>query len=253
MPSSSTRPGRPGLLARYDTQALRPPAIAPGGSAAAAVRAAAAHAAWHPLLNWCFDGAGTGACPLLAPRAAPDIGKPFEVALLGGPDLPTLAEFATALCLHLDGSVALAERPGRASRLAYRLQVKIQDACWWRRRHRADPWDCGWAGGDAAAAASLAHFAPRRATLIVVRDLLPDGACGEKTAALARSIAQLAADRAQWRHPVRLLLLHERESGLSGRALAARWMRDLSALGPVAVFEGPSPQLITRPPSMLSD
>ena len=105
----------------------------------------------------------------------------------------------------------------------------------------------------AAAASSLAHFAPRRATLIVVRDAIPDRACGEKTAALAQSIAQLAADRARWRHPVRLLLLQERESGLSGRALAARWMRDLSALGPVAVFEGPSPQLITRPPSMLSD
>ena len=228
-----------GLLARYDTQALRPPAAGPGGAAGLAVRAAAAQAAWQPLLDWCFEGAGTGARPGFDPRATPEIAIPFAAALLAGPDRAALDTFATALCLHLDGSVALAALPGPVARLAYRVQVKAQDLCWWRVRRRTDPWDCGWGGWDAAAAANLARFAPRRATLIVVRDPVPDGESGELTAALAGGIAELAARRAQWRHPVRLLLLRR---GLSRPAVGdvpPRWLRDASAPGTVSVFDGP--------------
>ena len=57
LPAPSPAPARAGLLARYDTQALRPPAAAPGGSAALAVRSAAAQPAWQALLDWCFEGA----------------------------------------------------------------------------------------------------------------------------------------------------------------------------------------------------
>ena len=253
LPAPSPAPARAGLLARYDTQALRPPAASPGGSAALAVRCAAAQPAWQALLDWCFEGTGTGACPWFAPRATPDLATPFAAALLGGPDRAALDAFATALCLHLDGSVALAGLPGQAARLAYRLQVKAQDLCWWRVRRRADPWDCGRGGWDAAAVAQLARFAPRRATLIVVREAMQDGKPDERTAALASAIAQLAARRTPWRHPVRLLLLDEGERGTADRDASRQWLQDASAPGTVSVFEGPGPQLITSPPSMLID
>jgi len=250
------------LFARYDTQALCPPAAAPGMTAAAAVRAAAIHPAWQALLDWCFDGTGTGASPLLAPGGAPDIGRPFAAAIARGPDRAALAELANALCLHLDGSATLAERPGRAARLAYRLQVKAQDACWWRARRRTDPWDSGWAGTDCAAAARLARFEPRPATLIVAHDAPLNGMHDDRAARLAQAIAQWVGHRAHWRQPVRLLLLREGEAASAGRDRSEgrnlstsqpRWLSELPALRPVAIFDETGPQLITSPPSMLSD
>lgn len=239
VPPPTHTSARLGLLARYDTQALRPPAAAPGGAAGLAVQAAAAQTAWQPLLDWCFEGAGTGACPGFDPRATPEIAIPFAAAMLAGSDQAALDAFATALCLHLDGSVALAGLPGPVARLAYRVQVKAQDLCWWRVRRRTDPWDCGWGGWDAGAAANLARFAPRRATLIVVRDPVPDGESGELTAALASGIAELAACRAQWRHAVRVLLLRRGLSGPAVRGMPAQWLHDASAPGTVSVFDGP--------------
>lgn len=193
------------LVARYDGGVMRvepPAAVArPAGPLSDAQQAT-----WRRLQAWCFAGAGDGRSPFWRPGALPRVELRFAVATLAdGPeaDLPQLVE---AFSRHLDGSDQLAAAGGALAGLLLRLRVKRDDAFWWRARQPSDPWDCGYLIGEPAA---LRRFQPRRATLMVADDSLPDAALRE-----AQHILQTRS--AGFRHPVRLLVL-----GRGGDALAA--------------------------------
>ena len=177
---------REAFTARFDDAVLRAPAW---DTALPDVPAGVV----DTLRAWCFHGTGSGAWPLWAPSAAPDLPLPFAVAALqaAGAD-----EAVLLLGLQLDGSVQLQQQPGRAAGIALRLAVKLHDAMWWRRRQPSDPWDFGVLREDADAA--LVHFTPRRATLIVANGTDP-----------ARALHQCALLRSHapaFQRPVRLLL-----------------------------------------------
>lgn len=170
------------LTARFDDEALRPPALAP----AADVERWAGQPAWAALARLC----------------APQGGPPLAVATLAGPEALACGEAFAAV---LDGSQRLAAL-GRAAGLAWRLQVKLRDALPWRGLQPGDPWDSGWAR---TAPASLRHlpigFAPRRATLV-----LADVA---DRPALTLALATFVQKAEGWRHPLRWLWLDGRDEG----------------------------------------
>lgn len=194
MPAVQTvRP--PAWWARYDHRALRPPQPPTGFDSASP----AARQALADLRRWCFEGAGSGRAPLLQPRALPQVERRFDV--LHWPAGPDAAALAATLACDLDGTFRL-QAGGRLAGLWLRLCVKVADACWWRERQANDPWDSGYAGGDLAA---LANFQPRRATLVIA-DGLPATTLRAVQAVQAVQAA-LAPREAQFRHPVRLLVI----------------------------------------------
>ena len=187
-----------GLRARFDLQALRPPA--PSGSAADDALAQQ-QPAWSGLLAWCQQGAGPGNSGWLQPGARPAVAQRLAVAALHGQGDSATRAWADAFARQLDGSVALAGLPGGArgpGALAMRLRVKAQDAMWWRPRRPDDPWDAGWAI-SAPASHSHSHwrsgFMPRRATLIL--------ADSREAATLSPHLAALAARSDALWHPLR--------------------------------------------------
>ena len=187
-----------GLRARFDLQALRPPA--PSGSAADDVLAQQ-QPAWSGLLAWCQQGAGPGNSAWWQPGAKPAVAQRLAVAALHGPDGAATRAWADAFARLLDGSEALAALPGGArgrDALALRLRVKAQDAMWWRPRQPDDPWDAGWAISTPSSH-SHSHwqsgFMPRRATLVLA-DL-------REAATLGPYLAALAARSDDLWHPLR--------------------------------------------------
>lgn len=176
------------LSARYDARLLRAP-TAPARAVAAAE--------WQPLQAWCLAGAGPGGAPWWPPGALPRVQRRLALARWTG-DAAVVAAWALAL----DGSTRLAQCAGRAGRLALRLRTKRDDACWWRRRAVADPWDAGHLiDSDEALARLRQDFQPRRATLLIAGAMSP--------ARLEAAIAALQARSAGLRHPLRLLCLAE--------------------------------------------
>lgn len=177
------------LTARFDTEALRPPALPPEPDAAIARWLASP--AWAQMLAFC------------APQRTPRL----SVATLAGEQAPHCAE---AFACLLDGSARLAGL-GRAAGLAWRLQVKLADALPWRGLRDGDPWDAGWAR---SAPGSLRHlragFLPRRATLV-----LADAA--ERTG-LTLPLATLVQRADGFAHPVRWLWV---DAGAEG---PLRWL-----------------------------
>ena len=163
-------PGR-GLGARFDTRALRPPAVATDEAARLQGQPACAAA----LLTWCQGGG-----PALA-----------VAALQGNGQAPELAAWADALARHLDGGTRL-DALGRAAGLAWRLRIQLNDAWPGRARQPDDPWDAGWALDSGAA---LAHWQsgwrPRRPTLVLAEAGQAD-ALAPVLAALARRPADSA-------------------------------------------------------------
>ena len=193
------------LVARYDGAVMRvepPAAVArPAGPLSDAQQVT-----WKRLHAWCFAGAGDGRSPFWRPGALPRVEQRFAVATLAqGPDAD-LQQLVEAFSRHLDGSDQLAAAGGALAGLLLRLRVKRNDALWWRARQASDPWDCGYLIGTPEA---LRRFQPRRATLLVADDSLPD-------AALLEALHILQTRSAGFRHPVRLLVL-----GRGGDALAA--------------------------------
>ena len=185
-----------GLRARFDQQALRPPA--PSSSAADGAQAQQ-QPAWSGLLAWCQQGAGPGNSGCLQPGAKPAVAQRLAVAALHGPDDTTTRAWADAFARRLDGSVALAALPGGArgpGALAMRLRVKAHDAMWWRPRRPDDPWDAGWALGTPSGCGHWrSGFMPRRATLIL--------AASREAATLSPHLAALAARSDDLWHPLR--------------------------------------------------
>jgi len=192
-----------GLGARFDSAALRPPdeAREPDNTDSQRPEVAAAQAALQPaLMAWCTDGAGPGGSPFWQPGGLPRVQLRYAEARLSGPDAATLQALAQAFARVIDGSTLLAARPGRIVGLALRLQVKLADALWWRRRRFDDPWDAGFLIDTPAAAGQIQQrFQPRRATLLIADGLTPQR--------LQMCRQALAGRSASLRHPLRLLVL----------------------------------------------
>jgi hypothetical protein len=180
------------LMARYDAQLLRPPAppARPVPSAVPAGLPPLERDVQQQLLAWCRQGAGDG-------RSA--IPLPLGIALLTGvPDTGACA-LVEDTALQLDGSHALLAAGGRWRQRLFRLRVKWDECRRWRPRAADAPWDSGYLLDSADTLARLAHFQPRRPTLIVAQGLAD--------ATLRQVLQVLDARRAAWRQPVRLLVV----------------------------------------------
>ena len=155
-PAERINIGRPsrarGLGARFDTQALRPPAVAADEAGTLQRWPAGARA----LAAWCQT-----ATPMLAVAALQGPGDLAGAALLA---------WADALARQLDGGTRLDALPGRAAGLAWRLRIKLNDALPWRARRQDDPWDAGWAlASNTALRHWQVHWQPRRPTLVLAQ------------------------------------------------------------------------------------
>jgi hypothetical protein len=196
-----------GLVARFDSVLLRPPA---------SLDLAALTASSNPcrqLRDWCFDGAGAGAAPLLLPNAIAAMGQPLSIAAWEMAPPPEQASQQTQLNAfmgQLDGTALLLACSGPWAGRWLRLRIKLREAIWWRARHANDPWDCGFLNTDAAALAQLRRFSPRRATLIVAQDL--------PASTLREVVVTFQEQQNRFGQPVRLLLLTASESDDSGPA-----------------------------------
>jgi hypothetical protein len=232
-PASAAPPSHwQGLRQRFDTLALRPPAVStglapnlpPGQSPGLPPKRSAHDAAMSrrdadtraALLAWCGQSAGPGGAPFWQPGARPRVDLRLAVGTLqaaahattrdgpAGPDAghhpPVAAACAWVdhIACQLDGSLHLQALPGRAAGLAFRLGVKLHDAMWWRHRSAGDPWDAGWALTTTTALQHLhTAFWPRRATLVL--------ADAQSPAPLVAALAALQQRQADFRHPVRWL------------------------------------------------
>ena len=184
------------LGARFDAQALLPPA-AVAGAATLLLQHTTLHA---QLQAWCWQGAGPGNAAWWQPGVQAAVGQRLAVAALCGPGAADLAGWANAFARQLDGSTRLDNLPGKWSGLQLRLATKLQDAQWWRPRQPTDPWDAGWAINTPPALQQLQQrFQPRRATLIL--------ADAQAAHTLQPGLAALALRCADFGHPVRWLWL----------------------------------------------
>ena len=185
-------------LARYDRAALRvdpPVPIDPACDAAYYAQSPL----WARLQAWCLAGAGSGRWSFWRPAQLPDVPQRFSVALLDSANAAQKYHLAHAFSQYMDGTEQLLALSGRVARWRLKLAVKAHDCMAWRARQPTDPWDSGYLSADPQALQALVHFLPRRASLLVCVDMVPD--------ALQRCIQILRARSSQFRHPVRLLLV----------------------------------------------
>lgn len=180
-------------VGRFDERALRPPEARPGDAALQAAHTASLNL----IAAWALDGAGPGTAPLWQPMRLPQVDKRMATEVMQVPDPSAAEALANLAARGLDGSLRLATLP-RAAGLAWRLQVKLADAAWWRPVGPAHPWDAGWARTDPAAVQHLAqHFQPRRATLVLAR--------ADDAALLQPALAGLQSRALHLARPVRWL------------------------------------------------
>ena len=125
------------IRAPFDNVVLGTPRL--GHAAPASANASV----YRDLLAWCHVGAGPGGAP--SPGERPNVQSRMAVASLVGPDHALAMACANHLACDIDGSLRLQALAGSVPRLAWRAQVKLNDACWWRLRLPSDPWDAGWA------------------------------------------------------------------------------------------------------------
>ncbi len=133
------------LFARFDAATLQPDPPTPPrwqGPCPPAV--------WQALRQWCAQ-----AQPGTLRQAQLRGGAPGQAAAV-----------AEAFCRELDGDVRLRALP-RWAGWAWRLQLKLQEAAWWRPAQAEDPWDCGYPH-PGPNAPKLAALRVRRATLVVL-------------------------------------------------------------------------------------
>ena len=185
-----------GLVARFDSVLLRPPAIVDAATLTASSNTC------KQLRDWCFDGAGTGAAPLLLPNAIPAMDQPLSIAVWAmAPQHKQAAQQTqlNAFMGQLDGTGLLLACNGPWAGRLLRLRIKLREALWWRSRREDDPWDCGFLNNDEAALAQLRRFLPRRATLIVVQDV--------QQPLLQDSLYVLRERQTLFNQPVRLLVV----------------------------------------------
>jgi hypothetical protein len=184
------------LVARFDSVLLRPPANLDLATLTASSNTGG------QLRDWCFDGAGTGAAPLLLPNAIPAMNQPLSIAVWETAPPPEQAAQQTQLNAfmgQLDGTGLLLACSGPGAGRWLRLHIKLREALWWRARQANDPWDCGFLNTDAAAVAQVQGFLPRRATLIVAQDV-PHSLLHER-------LTVLRERQSMFRQPVRVLVM----------------------------------------------
>ena len=170
------------LQARFDGLALRAPAAT--GDEVARLRTQAATA--QALNDWCLLG------------AVPRMRQRMLVGALRGTDAQALTSWADAFARQIDGGLRLDAMSTPLQGLAWRLQVKLNDASPWRTRQHADPWDAGWASSAPAALRQLQKaWMPRRATLVLAH--------AADHEALSLALTALWLRHTSFRHPVRWL------------------------------------------------
>ncbi len=174
-----------GVQAGFDSEALRPPAMA----ASERVRLKSQPQAVRALTKWCLTGA--------VPRARQRL-TVGALRAAGGGDAVALMGWADAFARQMDGGIRLDALPTRAAGLAWRVRTKLNDARPWRNRQADDPWDAGWAQSAPPALRRLqAEWMPRRPTLV-----LADAA---DHVALRLALTALWQRHQRFRHPVRWL------------------------------------------------
>jgi hypothetical protein len=197
----------PTLIARYDRAALR---VEPAGDVAPGLGPPtdpAGQATWAGLEHWCLHGSGPGNARLWRPGALPDVELRLSVAVLTGAGAADRSRLAEAFSRHIDGSTRLQALGRRWQGLRWRLRIKLDECLWWQPLPPGTPWDAGYLPLSAAALEPLAHFRPRRATLVV--------ADGLHAQVLAQALRTLHENQAAFRHPVRLLVLAGRADGVA--------------------------------------
>lgn len=186
------------FLARYDTEALRPPPT-PDTPADRRTWSALQQDVQRRVMAWCRRGGGDGVVPLLQPWDQPWIEQPFAVAELTrslGADTDAVVQ---DLALQLDGTWTMLAAGGRWSQRLLRLRVKWGECLWWRRRAGDAPWDCGYLDDRPDALSALARFKPRRPTLVITQGL--------SSFSLQQAVQALTERQRSFRHPVRLLVV----------------------------------------------
>lgn len=227
-------PGRrlgPTLMARYDSETLRPPPTGNFSLNWDGPRSDAQVDAWQQLHAWCYAGTGSGRSPFWRPWVVPDVTQRFSIAVLAGDNGVGKSHLAEALSRKLDGSLQLEACTSRFESIRLRLRVKYDNCRWWRSRQDSDPWDSGYLQQGAVAQSHLAVFAPRRATLIVADELAPQS--------LIPAIEALNARRSKFHHPVRLIIVSTvlpASLGLCWDAAGAVWTHKAHELGEVPVI-----------------
>ena len=189
----------PALVARYDDETLYPNPSQALGMRWAGPLGVHQRAAWTQLREWCWHGAGPGTSAWWRPHAMPRIGRRFSLALLTGVNGVGKTHLAEALRDELSGALQLAACGSRLARWWMLLRRRTLPCMWWRERRHDDTWDVGYLVEDPAASTRLSQFRPRRPTLIIADERHP--------ARLRSCIDDLASHRADFRHPVRLLLI----------------------------------------------
>lgn len=189
----------PVLVSRYDSVVLRvePPAAVAVGLQNASVTQERCGVV--ELTAWCLASTDTRAGHFWRPGAATMHDEiPLAVAVWRGGHLAVAAQQIEDFSRHLDGSDRLTAARGALGGLVLRIQVKCQDAMWWRARQPGDPWDCGYWVCEPAVQQALHRFRPRRATLMVAHAWPAD--------ALAKALETLSTQSAGFQHPVRVLV-----------------------------------------------
>lgn len=143
------------------------------------------------LTDWAFAGAGRGATVL--PWSRPSVPEPVTFARAALADEAAVHGFA----YRLAGYHQLDNR-SRLGGMLYRIGVQLRPLVWFLPRQADTPWDDAWLRtSDATRLTALAHWRPRRPTLIVLAD-----------ASLAAPLADALHHAARHsRHAVRVLVL----------------------------------------------
>ncbi|QHE88585.1 hypothetical protein [Hydrogenophaga sp. BPS33] len=219
----------PVLIASYDDEALHPAPHANMGLQWAGPLGPTQQKAWDDLSAWAQAGMGDGHSPFWRPWVLPDVDERFNVAVMEGDSGGGKSHLAGSFARFLDGNDELALHAGASKLKAwrYKLLVKWRELWWWRKRHPRQPWDSGYLVEDPAALAQLAHFRPRRPTLI-----LADGLSGRS---LEEALRALSAARVDYRHPVRLLVIDVALPSVMALGLdheSGQWKTSVIDLGP---------------------
>jgi hypothetical protein len=191
-------------------------------------------AALQALDRWCRQGAGPATAAWWLPWAPPRIEQRLAVAVWTGPGAAPLWPVVEAFCRDIDGSQRLLALPSRGAGWAWRLRIKLWECAWWHSAPNHLPWDAGQIVMNGPALARLDLFRPRRATLMVARDLTLDQT--------NMAVRQLQGNSHHCAHAVRLLLVQapgSNTSEMTGRARAPQ-----SAL-PIQVFDWPGEGSLT--------
>ncbi len=223
----------PTLVARFDAETLRQAPPAQLGLQWAGPLGTAQQATWSALAAWCMTGMGTGRSPFWRPWVLPHVTERLSVAVLVGENGGGKSHLAAAFArtLDRDDELAALAAQSRAKAWALKLTVKWNELWWWRARHAQQAWDCGWLVEHRAAINPLARFRPRRPTLLIADALLDH--------ALQDAVKWLSAARADFRHPVRLLVIDVALPGalaLRFDAVRQDWRAHAYGLGRVDVI-----------------